>query len=145
MEPSYKHKQFGTVVVVAISLCIIATVPILYISGLHYATYASAMVIGSLLIYLFGSLTVEITEEKLNFWFGPGLINFSYSLADIKGAEVVTNKWYYGFGVRLTPSGWLYNVSGLQAVEVTFASGKKIRLGTDQPEELKKAFNEKIG
>jgi len=31
---------------------------------------------------------------------------------------------------------WVYNVSGLEAVEVTLRSGKRFRIGTDEPEAL---------
>jgi len=40
----------------------------------------------------------------------------------------------------MTPHGWLYNVSGLDAVEVTTKSGKKYRIGTDVPAELEQAI-----
>ena len=46
------------------------------------------------------------------------------------------NEWYYGWGVRLTPYGWMFNVSGLDAVELTFESGKRFRIGTDRPGEV---------
>jgi hypothetical protein len=31
---------------------------------------------------------------------------------------------------------WIYNVSGFDAVEILMKSGKRYRIGTDQPEEL---------
>jgi len=48
----------------------------------------------------------------------------------------VRNKWWYGLGIRLTPHGWLYIVSGLDAVEIVRISGKKFRVGTDEPQAL---------
>ena len=36
----------------------------------------------------------------------------------------------------LTPHDWLYNVSGLDAVEIVRISGKKFRVGTDEPRAL---------
>ena len=35
-----------------------------------------------------------------------------------------------------TPHGWLYNVSGTQAVEVTLRSGAKLRVGSEEPAQL---------
>ena len=55
-------------------------------------------------------------------------------------AQPVTNKWYYGWGIKRTPHGWLFNVSGLQAVEITLRSAKKYRIGTDEPERLADAI-----
>ena len=37
-------------------------------------------------------------------------------------------------------NGWLFNVSGLQAVEIFLRSGKKYRIGTDEPERLVEAI-----
>ena len=68
--------------------------------------------------------------------FGIGIIRKVFDLAGIIDVQTVVNKWYYGWGIRLTPHGWLFNVSGLQAVEITSKSGKKYRIGTDQPEKL---------
>jgi len=89
---------------------------------------------------LLGSLTVEIREGFLRWRFGPGLIRKQVRLAEIERTQAVRNRWYYGWGIRLTPHGWLYNVSGLEAVEVQLHTGKKFRLGTDEPEELVRAL-----
>ena len=44
--------------------------------------------------------------------------------------------WWYGWGIHLTPYGWLYNVSGWDAVAITLRNGRRVSLGTDQPNEL---------
>lgn len=51
---------------------------------------------------------------------------------------------YYGWGIHLTPHGWLYNVSGSDAVEIRMKTGKKYRIGTDVPEELERAISRSI-
>ena len=86
--------------------------------------------------WLFGSLTVEVDEEELRHWFGPGFWKKSYQLLDIESAKVVRNSWFWGWGIRLTPHGWLYNVSGLDAVQLQLRSGRKLRIGTDDPQGL---------
>jgi hypothetical protein len=43
----------------------------------------------------------------------------------------VRNRWWYGFGIRLTPHGWLYTVRGLDAIEVRLSNGRTFRVGTD--------------
>jgi len=48
----------------------------------------------------------------------------------------VRNKWWWGWGIRRIHDGWLYNVSGLNAVELVMGNGKKFRIGTDQPRRL---------
>ncbi len=54
------------------------------------------------------------------------------------------NPWYYGWGIRLTPTGWMYNISGLDAVQLQLASGKRFRIGTDEPVQLKSAIDRAI-
>ena len=88
------------------------------------------------LTWFFGSLTVEVDGEELRHFFGPGFWKKTYLLSDIEKVETVRNSWIFGWGIRLTPYGWLYNVSGLDAVEITLRSGRKFRVGTDEPEEL---------
>jgi hypothetical protein len=46
---------------------------------------------------------------------------------------VVRNCWWYGWGIRRGPDFRLYNVSGLDAVELRLKSGEVRRIGTDDP------------
>lgn len=85
---------------------------------------------------LFGSLTVEVDHSELRFWFGPGVWRKRIPLSDIAACRTVRNKWWYGWGIRRIPNGWLYNVSGLGAVELTLQRGTKLRVGTDEPDVL---------
>ncbi|MAI67701.1 MAG: hypothetical protein CMJ26_07485 [Phycisphaerae bacterium] len=88
------------------------------------------------LLWLFSSLTVEVDGEELRHFFGPGFWKKSYLLIDIQSVKQVRNSWWYGWGIRLTPHGWLYNVSGLDAVEVRLPKGRTFRIGTNNPEGL---------
>jgi len=93
---------------------------------------------------LFASLTIEIKDNVLAWHFGPGLIRKRVQVADIEQAEPVRNSWFYGWGIRLTPYGWLYNVSGLEAVQIRLKNGKTFRLGTDEPQRLCEAINQAL-
>ena len=73
---------------------------------------------------------------------GPGLIRRSFAVPSIRTAQAVRNHWYYGWGIRLTPHGWLFNVSGLDAVQIRLENGRQYRIGTDRPEELLAAIQE---
>ena len=90
---------------------------------------------------LFDSLTVRVSHDLVEISFGIGIIRKQFDVGNIRRASVVKNKWYYGWGIRLTPHGWLYNVSGLDAVEILMDNGKQYRIGTDQPNELENAIN----
>lgn len=41
-----------------------------------------------------------------------------------------------GLGIHLNRFGWLYNVSGIDAVAITLCNGKRFALGTDEPKKL---------
>ena len=89
-----------------------------------------------LLLVLFFGLRVEVTEESLKLSYGIGIIQRSIPRSRIKNAIAVRNKWYWGFGIRLTPRGWMWNISGLDAVELEYPNGKNFRVGTEDPDGL---------
>jgi hypothetical protein len=53
----------------------------------------------------------------------------------------VRTPWYYGWGIRLTPYGWLWNVSGTGGVELRFEDGGRFRVGSDEPDRLADAIH----
>ena len=85
---------------------------------------------------LFFNLTITVDDREVRAVFGVGLVRKTARLEDIAAAEVVRNRWWYGWGVKYTVKGWLYSVSGVDAVEVRLKNGKRFRLGTDEPEVL---------
>jgi hypothetical protein len=48
--------------------------------------------------------------------------------------------WLNGFGIRVRPGWRLYNVSGLDAVELRLKTGDIRRIGTDDPRGLAAAL-----
>jgi len=54
--------------------------------------------------------------------------------------RVVRNSWLQGFGIRMAPGFRLYNVSGLDAVDLQLKSGEIRRIGTDDPQGLLSAL-----
>ena len=64
-----------------------------------------------------------------------------FSTRDIVGFRQVRNKWYFGWGLRKLQHGWMYNVWGLDAVELDLTDGKKFTIGTDEPEDLVAALS----
>ena len=138
---TYRRTQFGTVIV-------ITTVAVMSLAAAWLAGTATIawLILGSLvvLLALFASLTVEIDTEHLRIRFGIGLIRKRFPLDQIDTCRPVKNSWIYGWGIRLTPHGWLYNVSGQEAVELKMKSGKTCRIGTDEPEILTAALQEAL-
>jgi hypothetical protein len=141
---AYRHTQVGTVILGPLGLAI------LLILGLQIKTGWNPIAVAVLCILavaagLFCSLTVEIKEGMLEWRFGPGLIRRRAALAEIRDVQVVRNPWYYGWGIHLTFQGWVYNVAGFGAVAATLASGKRFRIGSDEPVKLAEAIRKAAG
>ncbi len=86
---------------------------------------------------LVGTLTTSIDDESVRVRFGPvSLIRERFALTDIKTARAVRNSPVYGWGIRYIPQGRLWNVWGLDAVELQLANGRRFRIGTDEPQAL---------
>ncbi len=137
----YRNTQFGTLTVVSVVAAIAVLVLITVNTGWHPVSIG-VLAIMVILLFLFYSLTVTIDRHELRCFFGPGLIHRRFGLAEIVAAVPVRNRWYYGWGIRLTPSGWMFNVSGLDAVELELVSGTRFRIGTNEPDELVRAIEQ---
>lgn len=120
----------------------------LYVFLAMYLIVLIALAIFAVLVLLFHTLLVEVDRDALRLTYGVGIIRKSFHMNALRDAYAVRNKWWYGLGIRLTPHGWLYNVSGLDAVEIVRISGKKFRVGTDEPQALvaalKAAMSERV-
>ncbi|MEX2368181.1 MAG: hypothetical protein WD510_01635 [Balneolaceae bacterium] len=106
-------------------------------TGLDGAVLWAVLGLLALLLANFCSLTVRVDEEKLSWYFGIGLLNFSIPLKEIEKVHPIRTGFVDGIGIRFRPGrGWLYNVSGFHAVEIIRRGGTSVRIGTDEPEVL---------
>ena len=135
----YRHTQIGWQVYGAI-----IPLTLILIWGFvtqDFQVFAILIVIVAAAFAFFGWLTVDINASRVLVKFGIGVIRRSLSLDTIRGFAPVKNPWYYGWGIRFTPHGILYNVSGFQAVEILLDDGRRVRVGTDEPEALVRALH----
>ncbi|MGB2814285.1 MAG: hypothetical protein WBC50_05625 [Dehalococcoidales bacterium] len=139
MIKSYKHTQGGYLIIAAMAAVMVLIGVVLANAGINWIAIGVLVVIAVALV-LFSSLTVVIWEEELEVRFGPGPIRKRFKLNEIESCQAVKNHWYYGWGIRLTPHGILYNVSGFYAVEIKLRTGRQYRIGTDAPQELEVAI-----
>jgi len=99
-----------------------------------------------IILVLFYKLTVKIDNETLRACFGVGLICKTVLLAEIAGCKPI--RGCCGWGIHLCPTpygwGWLYNVSGWDAVAIRLRDGARFALGTDDPEGLVDAIENSI-
>ena len=111
--------------------------------GLGVVTVMAAVILG--IVYaLFHSLTVRVSRSDIALSFGVGLIRKQFPIGDISSASIVQDRWYNGFGFRKIRGGWLYNVSGFDAIEIQLKNERKYRIGTNQPKELLAAVESAI-
>ncbi|HEX9794069.1 MAG TPA: hypothetical protein VGC54_08810 [Planctomycetota bacterium] len=119
---------------------------LIVVGGTTVGTAEAGLVIGSVvavavvLLTLFWGLTVVVADGELRLAFGLGLIHRRIPVARIAAVAKVRNAWWYGFGIRLTPGGWMWNMSGLDAVELAYKDGKCFRVGTADPDGLLRAL-----
>lgn len=134
MATVYRHTQVGHTTIVILGIALVAT---LYWTVLTSRPELIAVsVILGLVLVLFSTLTVIVRDQTVEVFFGPGLIRRRIPVGRIREVQAVRTPWYYGWGIRLTPSGWLWNVSGLGGVEIQFDDGNKFRVGSDEPDRL---------
>ena len=138
----YKRTQIGWVTLILLEIGIL---PIGYF-GILYSNWVALSVFGILVIciFLFASLTVVVNGDSIEIRFGVGLLRKKFSLEEIESCTVVRNRWWYGWGIRKIPKGWLFNVSGLDAVELLMRNGKVYRIGTDDPQKLGEFIQRKL-
>ncbi len=143
LKETYQHTQIGYLLLVVLGAALLLLLLLLTLTGFHWVGLAVVLFLGGCLV-AFATLTVRVDESALEIWFGPGLFWRRFPWETLAAARPVKNPWYYGWGIHLTPSGWVYNVSGFGAVELVQKNGKKVRIGTDDPAGLNQAIQSSI-
>lgn len=116
MTEQYKHTQIGYLTLAMLGAAVLLIVVLMAAAGFHWIPLVVLIVLAMGLLF-FATLTVEVGEGSVRIGFGPGVIRKRFQVEEIVACQVVRNPWYYGWGIRLTPHGWLYNVSGYSAVD----------------------------
>jgi len=141
MSNHYEHTQPGTLMIMVLVVTAIVCAAVAYGDTGVSRWLAGAVAVGMMILaWLFSSLTVVVNDSEVRWHFGPGAWNYRLALTDIASARAVRNNWLNGFGVRVGPGFRLYNVSGLDAVELKLKNGDVRRIGTDDPAGLAAAL-----
>ncbi|UFZ02478.1 hypothetical protein LQG66_24725 [Bradyrhizobium ontarionense] len=135
----YRHRQWGGV---AIATCLGsgALGAVLLWNAGHGAVAVALLVTELVIAVLFSSLTVEVGDGELRWFFGPGLWRHRVALDAITAIAVVRNRWWHGLGVGIVSGIRFYTVSGLDAVELCAGNDDLRRIGTDDPHGLAAAI-----
>jgi hypothetical protein len=141
-RPRYEHRQGGGFTRFTFVLAV-ALMPALYLLD---PKVGPALLVATPLLLLafaaFDGLTIRIDAQALTWRFGHlGFPRGRVALADIADAAVTRTTFWEGWGIRRTRRGWLYSVSGYDAVLVTKRDGKTFLLGSDEARKLKSALD----
>lgn len=151
----YKHTQISYLMII-ITLALVAFFVHAYITALaeppsYYSGPNFAVTfIMSLIVFIlasFTTLTTTIDENFLQVKFGYGIFKKKFLLNDIASVKQVKNHWYYGWGIKIWfwPRMWIFNIAGLDAVEIVMKNGKIYHIGTDVPSELETVIKKSLG
>lgn len=103
--------------------------------GLARLAFVAGALSLSWLMMALSTLTVEITD-RITVAFGRGWPVRRIDPADVRESRVVRNSPWHGLGIRWIRGGALWNIWGLDAVELLLVSGRRFRIGTDDAEAL---------
>lgn len=92
--------------------------------------------------WVFGSLSIQVDRDHLHWHFGAGWPCRSIALESVTGVETTRTRFWEGWSIHRTRRGWLYNVSGYDAVLIRRRDGSTFLLGTDEPRRLKDAIDQ---
>jgi len=139
---NYRHTQIGYLTLIVILVAALGIGVSLPNEVRPVSLGVAALLV--IIAVLFSSLTVEVGGEELRFHFGPGFWRKRVALSEVAAATPTQSSWWEGWGIRFTPRGMLYNVSGTNAVEIELRSGRRFRIGTDEPEAMVQAIRAAI-
>lgn len=107
------------------------------------------LVTGALVLLLaaaFRELTVRDESDHLLMVFGPlPLFRRRVPYADIEDAQRGRTTILDGWGIHLSPrGGWTWNLWGFDCVDVRLSRGRRLHIGTDDPDGLAEFLKSRI-
>lgn len=142
----YRNRQFGVGMVAGVLPAVAIFVVSRQMVPGHWgwmpirALSIAAAVVCFVLIN-FATLEIRVDLEAIRWRYNFGPIGGRLALAEIESAQVIKTQWSWGWGIRLTPRGTLYNVGGLGAIDLTTKDGRHVLLGSNEPLRLKSALD----
>lgn len=139
---AYRHKQWGTftfIMTPVLAAFFLAMSDFLALPALFLGVAFGLL---SIVLVLFSSMTIEVNESEISWFFGPGVFRKTLLLEEVAMCKKVRNPLWMGFGIHTFGTGWIYNISGLLGIEIELKGGSFIRLGTDEPNYLIQAIED---
>ncbi len=135
----YSHTQMSHMWIWIVAAFEAVAIVTLLLAGAEIAAIIAVIAVAAVLTVvgiMFSRLTVEVDDTAVRLAFGNGWPRKTIQWGEVMSARRVRNRWWYGFGMRKIPGGWMWNVGGLDAVELRMDTGKVFRIGTDDPDGL---------
>ena len=132
----YEHTQNGPLAYIVLAFFTLVLTLVATAAGEPGEALITGLIMIPILLLVvgFSRLKVSVTAKEVKAAFWIGWPHRTIQLSELTSIREVRNKWWYGLGIRVAPNGaWIYNVWGLDAVELEQASGKKFRIGTNDP------------
>jgi hypothetical protein len=131
----YEHRQVGWITVIAlfaiaVLICVAAAISAPSERTLSYSLVPIVLVVAA----LFSTLTVRVTDKRVMWYFGVSGIGRSVALTEITSIRAIKTSILEGWGIHLTWHGWVWNVSGFNAVQIILRSGTRFAVGTPDPQ-----------
>lgn len=143
MKPSYDHTQFSILFTTFFGIILLLMLFLMLVTGFRPISVLLFIFFVACL-FTFTTLTVQVDANQVMLYFGIGLPRKALPLAEIQNLRVVRNSPLLGWGVDWFPSGWIYNVGGFEAVEIEMKDGSRLRIGSDEADELAKAIENSL-
>lgn len=89
---------------------------------------------------IFYKLKIVVDQSTIHIVYGVGFVHIKIKPETIHSVKVVKVPWMYGWGIRFTNKGMLYNIQGRRAVELYYRTNgkeKRVWIGSDDPASLK--------
>jgi hypothetical protein len=131
----------------ALGVVLAAGVTLLLPDGAMRAPWWTPLLLVGLLAFslaLFGWLTVEVDAREVRLALGVGALRKTVPVAEIVTCQRIRTRLWWGWGLRWTPAGWLYNVSGREAVRLELERERPVIIGSDDADALKAAIDASV-
>lgn len=145
-----RFTQISTSIIVTMLLAIALFIFMIYITDsdlqailLEIPIYIliSFAIIFLVVLLLFYKMTIVISNDKLTFFLGIGLIRRSYNIADIEQYHCIKIS-AFDVGIKVLKNGWRYTVGGNKALELRFRDRDTIvQIGTKDCENICKILD----
>jgi hypothetical protein len=144
VQTSYHHRQISRPTAISfVVMTALFSTPLFFVgpNPVLLAVIAPIIAVVGLLHWIVYSMTIDISENGLGWYFGPGLWKKRILLKDIVRVQRVRIPWWSGVGIKYTPQAWEYLVRPGDGVEIQTINNEVVRLGTDDVDGLLSALN----